>query len=277
MDISKQKGRLIMKKKSNVIKTAWLMVVFLGIGLTGVPSSVQASAFYFGESYIDWPSLEFSGIPVTWLGKKSSSWSYLEDDFNIVQDTDSFIGWDNAFTEAFSSVSQGQAYSSTDNDFLTQKLSAQVDGLDTAVHLEARADRFGDFIADESGIFTVSVKYSLFQELRTDELGEFVFGHTGAAILINDSKDETTFGATDALFNTVVDGNKLKLAKSGMLKLDVPFDKGEYGTLLHIGAHGNALVYEVAPQTSAVPEPSTMALLGVGLTGVLLKRRRLIV
>lgn len=263
-----------MQKKTNFIKRAWL-TVFLGMYLAGAPSPAQASALYFGESFIDWRSLEFSGIPVTWLNKSSASWNQAEDDFDFDTDSDSFSGWDNAFTEAISSVPHGQAHSSTDNDFLTQKLNAQVNGLDTDALVMGGADRFAEFIANEAGIFSVAVKYSLFQKLQTDEVGEFSFGDNGVNILINDSKDKTlTFGVADSLFNTVMDGDQLTLARSGMLKIDVPFNQGENGNLL-IAARGNAFVYELAPQASAVPEPSTMALVGMGVASFYLRRRRL--
>lgn len=265
-----------MKRMSNAIRTMWLMAVFLSAILTGTPSVVQASVLYFGESYVEWTSLEFGGIPVSWFGLSSGSLSHAENDFNFDQDSDFASGWEDAFTEAFSSVSGGQAYSSTDNDLLSQQLNAQVSGLDTEVLVQGSAERFAEFIAEDAGIFTTSVKYSLLQDLSTEEVGEFLFGDATAKMLINDGKSETlTFGAADSLFHTVTDGQTFQANRSGILSLSVPFEKGERGNI-SISANGNAFLYKLGPESSVVPEPSSIMLLGVGLVGAWLKRRRAI-
>lgn len=250
-------------------------LVMVVVGTTGVAC---ADAGSISSAYIDWEKLTItadSGMtitPYTLQTTQSTGNSvhktYFQNSYQDAQNwtdtltagTDITInGYNNAVTTVFA-----------DSSAVSQMSIASAKG-GGYFHAYAQSLRDGYFTVTGSGYVTVSAPYELFLQVFADSpFMESASGMSGAALYLFNTwalppDDEALPDVQSLLFTTpgkFISDPK----KSGILSASLFFNNGDAGSFEFI-TQGDA-------QASSVPEPSTLALLGFGLAGAALLRKR---
>jgi hypothetical protein len=168
----------------------------------------------------------------------------------------------------FTSIGSGYNFATTtalaNSSGLNQESIASANDPGASYYANAWSVYDGFFTVTGSGNITITAGYDLFLQLFTDFPSESAFGWSSASLNIFNS---STFGFTSDVHELIsaTPGNYLDYT-SGTLTATLPFEAGQTGSFRLI-VEGEA--------AASVPEPATVALLGIGLFGSALLRKRI--
>ena len=225
-----------MQKKSNVIKTVWLMAVFLGVCLVGISSSAQA--FILVSDFDDGTLQGWSKEPV----------------FNGNLFNDPTGGNPNGFMVATDTVGGGGPLLAHAPSIFTGDLSIY-DGFqwDEFIYNNGTATNGG------TSARLRGIDGTVYESSRA--LGPVAQWHT-KDIFFDDASDWTLRSGSSSFFDVVSNVDALLFSLDTSILANGNRESG----IDNIG-----LLDRV--NSNAVPEPSTMALLGIGIVGVLCRKR----
>ena len=238
---------------------------FLCLGLIFSASSAHAVSTSFGEAYIDWGTMEFSGISIMWLeqGSYSDAYVYAATELGDVDDGDG--DWLDAWTDtsAQASVSGAESSAWTSDTQLGATVSLAPDGINTDfAYGEAGAEYYGELVALEDGFLCFSVDYFISQNLSApcpDDWAESWVSVGAELSSYNGDQDERW------LENYVEDGESGYWDNSGTLTVSLWLDEGDEA-MFYVWADAEAAAY--SEYCEEIPEPAAMMLLGSLATGL---------
>jgi hypothetical protein len=248
-------------KKETLVFTAF----FICAALTFSAASVRADAFSTSEAWIDWTSLTITG-DITWLDKGSASDAWANDAIGQDENHKNEAGWVDTFAFASIDGSDYHAYGEalTDDYYLYEEVYAIATKTTTTwANSDADAYRWGDFVANSTGLVEISVYYELSQELTTENAGERASGISTAELWLRNEWDVYPTSDSAEFYNEVSDGGAMSDGDLGLLMVSVYFNTGDAG-------HFDAGVWNGADVE--IPEPAIVALLG--LSALALIRRK---
>jgi hypothetical protein len=228
-----------------------------------IAANVHAEAISTSIAQIDWTSLTISG-DITWLDKGSESYAYAEDDTGSNKDvqTDE-SGWMDTSASASIALIYGDAY--TNDDYLYEEVYAIAnDATTTLAYAEAYAARWGNFTANSNGWVEFSADYEIWQQLLTNDVDEWAYGHAEAGLyLMNEDTDDEDSPVLD---NEVYDGGSMTDSDKGTLMVSLWFDAGGVGYFEAWASNDTEVVVPV-------PEPATICILGLGVLSLVRRKK----
>jgi hypothetical protein len=251
------------------MKTVFTILLIFA-ALTFGAASAYAKAISTSQALMDWTSLSITGN-ITWVDKGSGSHAYAEDATGWDENSDETFGW--VDTYAFALISHSAVGTSgealTDPNSLYEEVYADANEVFT-LWAQAGADayRWGEFFANSDGPVEFSVEYELSQDLSTEYAAyvtEWAYGFAGAGLYLSNDDTEDDIEDYAELENFVLGGESTSDYDSGTLTVSVWFNAGDLGFF-------GASVYNEA--AVALPEPATIALLGLGALGLTRRKRK---
>ncbi|RKY24010.1 MAG: hypothetical protein DRP62_04715 [Planctomycetota bacterium] len=245
-------------------ETLTLTTFFICAALTFSAASVRADAISTSQAWIDWTSLVING-DITWTDKGSKSYAWAEDETGWDEDLQEEQGWVDtyAYASVYHSAYGAEGLASTDDSVLYEDVSAVADTNIMWASSEADAYRRGDFTANSAGWITISADHFLWQELSTENEGEWATGLAVAELYLMNEWDTYPTWDSAELYNEVFDGNSISDSATGTLTVSVWFNAGD-GGWFDVGVGNKADVL--------IPEPMTVVLLGLGTLGLIRRR-----
>ena len=177
--------------------------------------------------------------------------------------TDVFPPVESRITDSTYNAATGSAYS--EGATVSQLSLAVADG-GGGYSASAYSLHDVDFLVTASGDLTVSAVYDVFMQVYKDYANENASGYLLAGIYL---RNLTQLTESSDVVEVALPSRDLPnpLSRSGNLSATLTFATGDFGSFRVI-VDGMADAY-------SVPEPSTLALLGFGLVGAALMRKRI--
>ncbi len=252
--------------------------VLISVILFFIASNARATAMCHSTASIDWDTFTMSGIDITFTNRFSESDYSVVDNGTLYEDFDDVTDWSNTYASTDDEIpptTNAEATSFTSDDALRDdgipdnawlgsdaSASASVNPSFAYVNYTG-AFRGGSFTADETGSLTISAQYSIEAEASTDAGNEEADAWTEAFIYAENATDDIDvydFAEYWASVFLVPGGDSDYWFEEGLLSVTLAFDAGEEGFM--------ALGVDSYAYAAVVPEPTTMALLGIGLAGL---------
>ena len=238
--------------RTPLIASLAILALLLSAGKTHATSTAIGS----GSALIDWSSLTFTGIPISFVSQSSNSTGSIGFPGVFLSDSQTVSSWTDTSVSLSAplGLAEGMAHT-TDTELLSQ--GTVFLGSDPQDSLSnTRFERFGTFLAQQTGLLTVSAQVSVVGEA----LFPAVTVDSGLALRLVDPTTGRPIGESilddaNAGFHFQGMGSK---RQDGILSISYLFDQGQTGLLW---ASGQTVV-------TAVPEPDTLLLFGVGLVGL---------
>lgn len=238
-----------------------------------ISASVHAAAISQVTSTVDWNSLsivmdESGGI--TWLGRYEASYTNASNNLETNPQLEQVLWNSQTGVSSTNSVLNATGYGYTTTGSVTADAYSRADGIGTTnANASASVHRRDFFTISTDATAVFSLNYSFIHDILVAETSEGGWAYSVASLILLGPNND---------FNNPIDYVQFEFnqntagyyTESGVLSVSGALLAGEsYSIELHIyGANG-----AYAPQSSAVPEPSTLLLVSLGLVGLAKARK----
>lgn len=248
-----------MRVKAGVVSTV------VGVLILGFAMVANAYSGGISSSLIDWSAMQITATPgmaftYSLQGTETIGASTSPNDYQIAYNA--VNSWaDSSATTSLTSDAYNLAVSTVlaDNLALSQNSIASANLLGTYM-AATQATRSGYFTVAGAGRITITIPYDISLQVYADAPPlESARGLAGAGLYMLNTSNYSA--SSDYQFLQDVTG-----AQGGFLTASLDFLDGQSGSF--------QVLVEGGAEASSVPEPSTMSLLGLGLAGAALLRKR---
>ena len=254
-----------------VLATSFVLLMTLTLATAGTVAAATSSSL----AEIDWSSprlIVSPGMTLTYLNKATVISASVEANSNEQTEQRVSPDWvdDSAYVNYGSSSLSGwgraETANPTDTDpgLIASRAYAE-SNLGGYAFVQNMPHQTGTFTVSGNGTITLEVPYSLNVNLIAANLSEYASAVAEAFAVLSISAGPRT-SAREQISQLVNGAVFYNEKRSGTLSLSLQFTDGQKGTFMTL-AHTEGSAY-------SVPEPSTLLLIGGGIAGLMLQRRR---